>query len=454
FMVTGLMPGEEVVMEVLAHSNNSCGDQRVTVRCTTETCPELTFDLDDNLSFCENEVTSNFEIPFELPGSSPDGTFEWSGPGVTDPVNGIIDLQSLGTGVYQYVVVYTEDICIYSDTVLIDINPVPQADAGPDATLTCKDSVYIYSGLGMTGPIYTWQPTVPTSGRFSIFSEEGVYTLFVRDPTTGCMDMDTLVVTREDNVPADMELEVISGACDSTELGSMRIDSILGGVEPFQFSFDNGPFTSQRNFTDLQAGDHTVRVMDANGCELVREFTIGEGDPIEVELGPDREIYAGTTIRVDAQTNKMPSSITWTPNDKLSCTDCLFPSLSPDSTLTLTIRVIDENGCTATDQIRISVKYRRFFVPNTFSPNGDGLNDIFRIYGNEEVKTIKTFQVYDRWGEKVFSLENIDFSNQIIGWDGTFNGEILDPGVYVVHAVIVFRDGQEEVVTSDVTLIR
>lgn len=453
YMVDQLMPGEEVVFEILGQSNNSCSDVMTTVRCTTETCRSIDIQLVDTLSFCDNELISDFLIPFDIPGQTPDGMVLWQGAAVIDPEVGEIDLLQLTSGYYTYYLSYTEEVCDYKDTLTIEINQTPDANAGEDVLLTCNDTLHTVSGLDDAGLMYTWQPIIPTTGGVSLFSEEGTYTLTVRNMETGCTARDTLIVVQEDNVPSDMELEVVSGACDSSDLGSMRVDTIIGGLRPYQFSFENGPFTSQRIYTGLQAGSYVIRVMDANGCELERTFTIEKGDPIEVELGPDREIYAGTTIRVDAQTNKTPAEITWTPNDELSCTDCLFPSLRPDSTILLTITVVDENGCRDTDDVLIKVKYRKVFVPNIFSPNGDGLNDILAPLGNEEVEEVKVFAVYDRWGESVHRVENIGINDPELGWDGSFHGERLNPGVYVVHLVVRYGDGEIETFTGDVTLI-
>jgi len=107
---------------------------------------------------------------------------------------------------------------------------------------------------------------------------------------------------------------------------------------------------------------------------------------------------------------------------------------------------------------------RRVYVPNIFSPNGDGLNDLFTIFTSTDALSVNTLQIFDRWGERVYQsptnfIPNIDTggtpSGQINhGWDGTINGQIAPNAVYVYMAEITFIDGKTEVFTGDLTLSR
>ena len=87
------------------------------------------------------------------------------------------------------------------------------------------------------------------------------------------------------------------------------------------------------------------------------------------------------------------------------------------------------------------------WLPNVFSPNGDGNNDVFRVRGSK-INSIQ-FIIYDRWGEQVF--ESFNMSN---GWDGTYKGEKLNPGVFVYYGRVVFEDGTERELKGNVTLVR
>ena len=117
--------------------------------------------------------------------------------------------------------------------------------------------------------------------------------------------------------------------------------------------------------------------------------------------------------------------------------------------------VTNENGCTATDEVIIRViKDRPYFVPNVFSPNNDGTNDGFTVFGGPGLELIEKLQVFSRWGELVFETNNILPNNESAGWDGKFNGELVNPGVFVYLAQLRFVDEEIVEVKGDVTVIR
>jgi len=119
----------------------------------------------------------------------------------------------------------------------------------------------------------------------------------------------------------------------------------------------------------------------------------------------------------------------------------------------VTVSSID--NCTATDSVLIRIlKVRDVYVPNAFSPNQDGFNDILFINAGPEVNNIQSFSIYSRWGEQVFLQENFAPNEIANGWDGRIANELLDSGVFIWQAVIDFIDGETLIYTGDVALIR
>ncbi len=116
---------------------------------------------------------------------------------------------------------------------------------------------------------------------------------------------------------------------------------------------------------------------------------------------------------------------------------------------------MDTNLCEASDEILVRVKKDRLvYIPNVFSPNEDGQNDIFYIFGGDGVERIDLFRIYDRWGEVVFSATNFDPNDEDFGWDGKLRGEPMNPAVFVYHATVTFIDGFVIEYTGDITLVR
>ena len=109
------------------------------------------------------------------------------------------------------------------------------------------------------------------------------------------------------------------------------------------------------------------------------------------------------------------------------------------------------------DSSDIKVKYddcHKVYIPNAFSPNDDNINDVLVIYDHANVKNIKTFRIYDRWGDMVF--EKLDFqpNDPAFGWNGKRQNRILQPAVYIYYAEIEFTDGEVLVKKGDITLIK
>jgi len=132
-------------------------------------------------------------------------------------------------------------------------------------------------------------------------------------------------------------------------------------------------------------------------------------------------IEYGEEIELDGTTNT--HVFYWTPPDSLSCTACLDPIANPSTTTDYVLNVLDNNGCRNTDTVTVFLD-AVLYIPNAFTPDGDGVNDIFLALGKE----INTFQLllFNRWGELIFTSNNINN-----GWNGRYKGKDSPMDVYV-----------------------
>jgi gliding motility-associated-like protein len=141
--------------------------------------------------------------------------------------------------------------------------------------------------------------------------------------------------------------------------------------------------------------------------------------------------------------------------DGLSCYDCPAPFARPTSRSTYRVTLVDEDGCIISDDIVISVdQSRNVYIPNAFSPNGDGVNDDFRIFADAKVKTIRSLKIFDRWGENLFSISDMAPDAPDAAWDGRHRGQYVGAGVYVYFAEVVFFDGHIETLIGEVVIVR
>jgi gliding motility-associated-like protein len=112
-------------------------------------------------------------------------------------------------------------------------------------------------------------------------------------------------------------------------------------------------------------------------------------------------------------------------------------------------------GCEANANITINVtKNRSLYVPSAFSPNGDGINDLFFPFDNNNVEEVRLWQVLDRWGNLIHEAENTIIGGPDLEWDGTFNNQLAPTGVYLWRAIVVYKDQQIRTLSGDVLLMR
>jgi gliding motility-associated-like protein len=176
---------------------------------------------------------------------------------------------------------------------------------------------------------------------------------------------------------------------------------------------------------------------------------------INIESQPVIPVTTGVTLPVTY--GEGIATYAWTPAKNLSCTDCPTPYANPTFTTTYKIEVTDVYGCTNLKDITVTVICNglNYFLPNTFSPNGDGVNDVFAPRG-VGLNRINSMKIFNRWGELVFEKMNFLANDRTPsgGWDGTYKGKPASPDVYVYIIEFVCDNAQVVPVKGNVALIR
>jgi gliding motility-associated-like protein len=147
-------------------------------------------------------------------------------------------------------------------------------------------------------------------------------------------------------------------------------------------------------------------------------------------------------------------SLIWTPLPDPNCPQCLLQTWAPANTATYRVEVVDTFGCRAEAQIEISVaKLKEIYVPNVFSPDEDGVEDLFVIHAGKSVALLLEMSVYNRWGNLVYHWDEPVEPDFWPGWDGRIDGKTGQSAVYVYVLRAQRLDGREITQTGDVTLI-
>ena len=286
----------------------------------------------------------------------------------------------------------------------------------------------------------------------------GIYTVSVTD-SLGCQAKDSIRLTEPP--PIVTTAKGIAPRCYTEGLGTIQIDAIQGGTAPYTLVFQNNRFPIAilpRRIDSIRLGFHILQIVDSKSCRSQVSVEVPEAPDRSLELGSDRAILLGDSTILMGFTNFTPKSRqwTWTPKDSsVRCPTCFPTSAKPTETTTYTLLLKDSLGCEVSDHIVITVnKPRHVFIPTTFSPNNDLVNDYFTIFGDISVKKVQSFKIFNRWGDAIFDRTDFPLNIETQGWDGSAKGTAMPPDVYIYVAVVEFIDGKVVVYRGDITLVR
>lgn len=210
-------------------------------------------------------------------------------------------------------------------------------------------------------------------------------------------------------------------------------------------------FQNSGNYTLYLQATNLIGCTDSASKNLyvppIPDITIANNPVIPVSTGITLPVTYGPEV----------VSYIWTPAKNLSCIDCPTPYANPKFTTTYTIKVADEYGCTNTKDITVTVVCNglNYFVPNTFSPNGDGVNDIFAPRG-VGLARVNSMRIFNRWGEMVYERMNFLANDRTPtgGWDGTYKGKPASADVYIYIIEFVCENAAIVPVKGNVALVR
>ncbi len=273
----------------------------------------------------------------------------------------------------------------------------------------------------------------------------GSYTITITD-ANGCIATQTIAITEPPLLV--LGASAVAASCQGSD-GSASA-SASGGKAAYVYSWSNGGTTAA--ISNLSAGTYSCVVTDNNGCTKTTAVVVGNAG------GPTATATAtATTIQSGASTNLNGTgggSYNWIPSTGLSCSNCQNPVASPTINTLYCVTVTDSNGCTDQACVMIYVETPcpanlDLSVPNAFSPNGDGHNDVITLHGWKECVTNFVFIIYDRWGEKVFESDD-----PAKVWDGIFKGKPMDPAVFAYYISATNNNNEPFIRKGNITLLR
>lgn len=334
------------------------------------------------------------------------------------------------------------------------IKPVPVIIAGPDITL-CRGASATLSVAG--GSNYQWGPLQGLSCTTcaSPTAAPAATTPYIVSGTNaqGCSASDTLVMT----VIQPMHLLVSPNP---------RIcigDSVLlNATGAATYTWSPGATLNNATISNPYASPTattTYRVIgyDGHSCFTDTSFvTVNVGQKPTVNLGADITLANGTQYPLIATiTNGPIQQWLWTPATDLSCSTCPQPVATIKKDITYSVKVTTAFGCEASDAITIKVfcAESQVFIPNAFTPDGDGVNDIVMVRG-KGIVSVKHFRIFNRWGELVFEKSNFPPNDKSFAWDGKVKGKLSQPEVFVYTAEAMCDNGSTFIFKGNISLIK
>ena len=231
-----------------------------------------------------------------------------------------------------------------------------------------------------------------------------------------------------------------------------------GGSSEYLYRLNGQVFQPSPIFNGLSAGDYTLSIQDRKGCEQTTSLILNQPPPLLVRVSEDDSVNLGFSLQLDSEFEPLDRIVTyeWRPPDGLACIDCPSPLAMPPGTTTYILKITDQDGCMASDEVNIFTPLvRPIEAPNILKIDEIRENGFFFISGNVAAEMIEELRIYDRWGSLLFQQDKLPMTDDPLqGWDGRIGQIFVNPGVYVWMAKIRFIDGVILPYHGDFTVIR
>lgn len=328
--------------------------------------------------------------------------------------------------------------------------PLPEIEL-PEQAYFCPGEMVLLSASS-PGATFIWS-TGETTPDIAV-ARAGVYTVTATH-AAGCMNSAQVVVAEAALTRA---FERINPGCAGVEDGLiMPALPLPPDWAPYRWTLNGEDVDWATGAVGLPAGQYLSALTDSRGCTFRDTLLLESPIAWTLALTPDQTILAGDTVVLSAEAiPPLNLRYQWIPAVRLSCDTCTEVRAWPDLSQSYQLLATDEAGCERRGQVwvRVLPRPRNYYAPTAFSPNDDGVNDRWRLYGEQGEYTVSSLQVYNRWGGLVYEISDADPAQSDWGWSGSAKGQACASGVYLYRALLRFRDGEEIEASGEIHLVR
>ena len=410
---------------------------------------------------CDTNITSSVEV-YPLPILNPDNdticlgesyqiiadstyTLIWSANATLSSLTSYHPIANPSVTTHYYVSLKDTNYCVNKDTFTLQVNYKPNIYISSPNAFFCKGDTVLLEAHTTAGHI-NWTPANLLNDSTSITSQAfltDTITYFARViDDAGCFNIDSILLYVQQPTTA------IAFMNDTICRGN-SVTLYAEGGKYYNWTPANYLNNSLNNHVE-STPDSTIQytINVSNDCfsdDTV--VTVYVNQLPKANAGPDITINRSETTTLSATGG---ISYSWFPSELVQNPEGAVTDAAPLFTTNYSVMVTDINGCIAYDTVLIKVEANtKIIVPTAFSPDGNGVNDLFRISKTLNIEHLITFEVYDRWGNLVFSTTDIKS-----GWDGNYNNHEQPIGSYTWMAKAVDYDGGTVTRTGIVTLLR
>lgn len=467
FTFTNPAGNDAVILKLVANAATGCGNAFALDDITFRQCSPISVNLTIDGSTAAANVCADYKNPFIMKGtfsaglsnpvivwqSSLDSGKTWNDIPGENTTSYHVPHRASGVILYRMEVADRGNInslyCrIPSNVIYTEIHPVLE-HTPPQNVLGCLTQDFVMPPADPKSLSVKWTaPNGDTSNNPVLKipnlkpSGTGMYTL-QENFYFSCVSLDTFYLTAFPGIRISVApSQPLCQGKSETLSASSSVSGTFKWAPAVGLSNDAiaNPVASPQEFTNYE-----VTVTNSFGCKDSAFVPINVYENPVAEAGPDKIILAGDTAALNGSVSGTSVNYFWSPSSYMSDSHSLTPFVYPPEETDYTLNVVSTVGCgMATDDIKISV-YKDIYIPNAFTPNEDGVNDIFHIFPYENYKLIK-FSIYNRWGKLLFETD--DASN---GWDGTFHGSPMPAGVYVYY--IELQNRKKKIIKKGTVLL-
>lgn len=412
------------------------------------------FEMDLFVSGTPSVDCSNPSTTLSVSTTNPEQNFYWYDP-QNQLVSSSYQLVVTEPGIYTVQNVSTNNLCVAELQIEVEGNlEMPELEVSVGQNLNCENEIQLFIDVEASATLdFYWSgPNIPADQIYvqnPIITEPGVYEVIIENEF-GCVNSGVIEVIQLDEMEADVNADK---SCIGDANGRIEINVNTGGVGPFEYKLMNGAYQTANVFEGVEPGIYTVYIMQADGCEWEDEIEVEAIEAIEPTVSFDAtyELCETPVLEFDL-TKDIEDHANWDLewNDGSKEVKRSF-SESGDYSLTISNECELREFIFRVDDSRLQDELP-IYIANMFTPNADGVNDEFKVHTAVLPNTFN-IDIYDRWGNKVFESQDIDFS-----WNGNYHSVTAKSDVYAYIATYSYLECMDEEksfqIIGDVTVIR